>query len=166
MRFVLVNPPAMWCSRPRAMFFRLKPSGPRTYLQIVENRREGGAHRQHVIATLGRADELAASGALAALLASGARLCDQAMLLSALDADGLHLSARRLGGPLLFERLWEETGCRAVIEDLLAGRRFEFAVERAAFATVLHRLFVAGSDRACERWIEDYVIPGTDGLAL
>src|SRR5690348_1131106 len=148
------------------MFFRLKPSGPRTYLQIVENRREGGAHRQHVIATLGRADELAASGALAALLASGARLCDQAMLLSALDADGLHLSARRLGGPLLFERLWEETGCRAVIEDLLAGRRFEFAVERAAFATVLHRLFVAGSDRACERWIEDYVIPGTDGLAL
>ena len=30
------------------MFFRLKPSGPRTYLQIVENRREDGAHRQHV----------------------------------------------------------------------------------------------------------------------
>jgi transposase len=148
------------------MFFRLKPSGPRTYLQIVENRREDGAHRQHVIATLGRADELAASGALAALLASGARLCDQAMLLSALDADGLHLSARRIGGPLLFERLWEETGCRAVIEDLLAGRGFAFAVERAVFATVLHRLFVSGSDRACERWIEDYVIPGTDGLAL
>ena len=79
------------------MFFRLKPSGPRTYLQIVENRREDGAHRQHVIATLGRADERAASGALAALLASGARLCEQVMLLSALDADGLHLSARRLG---------------------------------------------------------------------
>ena len=150
------------------MFFRLKPSGPRTYLQIVENRREGGAHRQHVIATLGRADELAASGALAALLASGARLCDQVMLLSALerDADGLRLSARRLGGPLLFERLWEETGCRAVIEDLLAGRRFEFAVERAVFATVLHRLFVSGSDRACDKWIEDYAIAGTDGLAL
>jgi hypothetical protein len=34
---------------PGAMFFRLKPSGPRTYLQIVENRREDGAHRQHVI---------------------------------------------------------------------------------------------------------------------
>jgi hypothetical protein len=66
------------------MFFRLKPSGPRTYLQIVENRREDGVHRQHVIATLGRADELAASGALASLLASGARLCDQVMLLSAL----------------------------------------------------------------------------------
>ena len=150
------------------MFFRLKPSGPRTYLQIVENRREDGAHRQHVLATLGRADELAASGALAALLASGARLCDQVMLLSALerDADGPRLSARRIGGPLLFERLWEETGCRAVIEDLLAGRRFEFAVERAIFVTVLHRLFVSGSDRACDKWMEDYTIPGTDGLAL
>ena len=90
------------------------------------------------------------------------------MLLSALerDADGPRLSARRIGGPLLFERLWEETGCRAVIEDLLAGRRFEFAVERAIFVTVLHRLFVSGSDRACDKWMEDYTIPGTDGLAL
>src|SRR3712207_2797775 len=78
------------------MVFRLKPSGPRTYLQIVENRREDGAHRQHVIATLGRADELAASGALASLLASGARLCDQVMLLSALerDAEGPRLCPR------------------------------------------------------------------------
>jgi transposase len=150
------------------MFFRLKPSGPRTYLQVVENRREDGAHRQHVLATLGRADELAASGALAALLASGARLCDQVMLLSTLkrEGNGLRLSARRIGGPLLFERLWEETGCRAVIEELLAGRRFEFAVERAIFATVLHRLFVSGSDRACDKWMEDYALPGTDGLAL
>jgi len=150
------------------MFFRLKPSGPRTYLQLVENRREDGLHRQHVIATLGRADDLAASGTLAALLASGARLCDQVMLLSALggDADGPRLSTRRIGGPLLFGRLWEETGCRAVIEGLLTGRGFEFAVERAVFATVLHRLCVSGSDRACDKWLEDYAIPGIDGLAL
>jgi hypothetical protein len=167
------------------MFFRLKPSGPRTYLQIVENRRDGGAHRQHVIATLGRADELAASGALASLLASGAlasllasgalasllasgaRLCDQVMLLSALerDAEGLRLSTRCIGGPLLFERLWAETSCGAVIKELLAGRGFEFDVERAIFATVLHRLFVSGSDRACDKWIEDYAVPGVDGLA-
>ena len=150
------------------MFFRLKPSGPRTYLQIVENRRADGAHRQHVIATLGRADELAASGALASLLASGARFCDQVMLLSALerDAEGLRLSTRCIGGPLLFERLWAETSCGAVIKELLAGRGFEFDVERAIFATVLHRLFVSGSDRACDKWIEDYAVPGVDGLAL
>ena len=46
------------------------------------------------------------------------------------------------------------------------GRGFEFDVERAVFATVLHRLFVSGSDRACDKWMEDYAIPGSDGLAL
>ena len=112
------------------MFFRIKTSGPRAYLQIVENHREDGAHRQHVIATLGRVDELEAAGGLATLLASGARLCQQVMLLSAFanDADGPRLSTCRIGAPLLFGRLWDETGCRAVIEDLLAGRGFEFAV--------------------------------------
>src|SRR5919202_411131 len=150
------------------MFFRLKPSGPRTYLQIVENRGEEGGPRQHVIATLGRADDLAASGALASLLASGARLCDQVLLLSALelDVEGLPLPPRRMGAPRLFEGLWEQTGCRAVLEDLLAGRGFEFEVERAIFATVLHRLFVSGSDRACDKWVEDYAIPGVEGVAL
>ena len=54
------------------MFFRLKKSGERAYVQIVENKRIDGAVRQSVIATLGRADELDASGALASLLASGA----------------------------------------------------------------------------------------------
>ena len=150
------------------MFFRIKPSGPRRYLQLVENRRQDGVHRQHVIATLGRADELAASGDLAALLASGARLCEQVMLLNAFagDEDAPRLAMRRIGGPLLFGRLWEQTGCQAVIQALLAGRGFEFDVERAIFVTVLHRLFVSGSDRACETWMADYQIPGTDGLAL
>jgi hypothetical protein len=32
------------------MFFRIKTSGPRSYLQIVENRWEGGRTRQRVIA--------------------------------------------------------------------------------------------------------------------
>ena len=40
------------------MFFRLKASGPRSYLQIVESRRDGARVQQHVIATIGRADEL------------------------------------------------------------------------------------------------------------
>jgi hypothetical protein len=151
-----------------AVFFRVKQSGPRGYLQIVENRREGGTVRQNVIATLGRADELAARGALAALLASGARHCEQVLLLSTLqaDLDGPNVLAKRVGAPLLFGRLWEETGCQAVIEDLLASRGFEFAVERAVFATVLHRLVVSGSDRACEKWLADYAVSDVDGLAL
>ncbi|MDQ2805268.1 MAG: IS1634 family transposase [Pseudomonadota bacterium] len=74
--------------------------------------------------------------------------------------------AKRIGSPQLFGRLWEQTGCNAVIEALLADRAFEFPVERAVFATVLHRIMVAGADRACEKWMDDYDIPGSDGLAM
>jgi hypothetical protein len=42
------------------MFFRIKPSGDRRYLQIVENSRDGARTRQSVLATLGRVDELEA----------------------------------------------------------------------------------------------------------
>jgi Transposase DDE domain len=150
------------------VFFRIKQSGPRSYLQIVENQRDGTAVRQNVIATVGRTDDLAASGALASLLASGARFCDHVMLLSTLqaDLDGPRMLATHIGPPLLFGRLWEETGCKAVVEALLADRGFEFSVERAVFATVLHRIMISGADRACEKWMEDYDIPGVDGLAL
>ena len=76
------------------------------------------------------------------------------------------LATRRIGPPLAFERLWRETGCRAVIEDLAAERSFGFALERACFLTVLHRLMVSGSDRAADAWREDYRIEGTEELAL
>ena len=150
------------------MFFRQKKSANRVYLQIVENERVDGRVRQRVIATVGRMDELATSGALDRLLASGARFSDHALLVSALaaDAGGPRPHCRRIGGPLVFDRLWEETGCRAVLEDLLGERGFEFPVERAVFATALHRMFVSGSDRACEKWIADQAIIGAEDLQL
>jgi hypothetical protein len=151
------------------MFFRLKKSGERAYVQIVENKRVDGAVRQSVIATLGRADELDASGALASLLASGAKLTDQVLLINALDedADGaLSASAKRIGGPLLFGKIWERLGIADVLADLLRDRAFEFAVERAVFVATLHRIFVSGSDRDCSSWMEDYDIAGSDGLDL
>jgi transposase len=150
-----------------AMFFRIKKSGARGYVQVVENERVNGTVRQSVIATLGRSDELAASGALASLLASGARFCDQVLLIAARDKDdAFALSAKRIGGPLLFGRLWEELGIQEVLSDLLQERSFEFPVERAIFTATLHRLFVSGSDRDCVSWMEDYDIPGSEGLAL
>ena len=151
------------------MFFRLKTSGQRGYVQIVENKRDGAAVRQRVIANLGRADELAGSGALASLIASGAKLTDQVLLINALDADAegaLSATAKRIGGPMLFGRIWERLGIGAVLDDLLKDRAFEFPVERAVFVAALHRLFVSGSDRDCSAWIQDYDIPGAEGLDL
>jgi len=151
------------------MFFRLKKSGERAYVQIVENKRIEGAVRQSVVATLGRADELEATGALASLLASGAKLTDQVMLITALDQDeggALAASAKRLGGPLLFGRIWARLGIPEVLADLLADRGFEFSVESAVFVATLHRLFVSGSDRDCAAWMQDYDIAGAAGLDL
>src|SRR5947209_9913935 len=149
------------------MYFRKKTSAGRTYLQIVESRREGDQVRQQVIATLGRYDELQAIGQLERLLRSGARFAAKAMMLYALEDDtAAKIAARRIGPALVFERLWEETGCRAVIEELSGARKHGFALERAVFFTVLHRLFIGGSDRAADRWREDYAIAGVDGLDL
>lgn len=151
------------------MFFRIKQSGARAYVQVVENKRVDGSVRQSVIANLGRADELIASGALASLLASGAKLTDQVLLINALDhdADGsLSVTAKRIGGPLLFGRIWERLCIADVFTDLLKHRAFEFAVERAVFVATLHRLFVSGSDRDCSSWMSDYDIPDAEGLDL
>jgi hypothetical protein len=149
------------------MYFRRKTSGGRAYLQIVESRREGDQVRQQVIATLGRYEDLKASGQLERLLRSGARFAEKAMVLGALDDDAaVRIATRRIGPALVFERLWEETGCRAVIEQLAGSRKHGFARERAVFLTVLHRLFGGGSDRAADRWREDYAIAGIEGLDL
>jgi hypothetical protein len=149
------------------MFFRVKPSGPRRYLQIVENHWHDGRSCQRVLATLGRLDHLQQDGRLEALLASGARLAEQALLLTDLhNGDLPTLTSQRLGPVLIFERLWHETGCHAVLQELLADRRFAFPVERAVFLTVLHRLLQPGSDRAADKWKADYALDGVADLQL
>jgi hypothetical protein len=149
------------------MFVREKHINGYTYLYLVESVREGGRAKQRIIKNLGRKEAVLASGELERLASSVTRYAERAVVLSQLAAGNPdQLACQRIGAPLLFGRLWEETGCQAVIEALLAGRQFEFPVERAVFASVLHRLMVSGSDRACEKWMTDYAIPGTDGLAL
>jgi hypothetical protein len=149
------------------VFFRVKPSGPRRYLQIVENHWVAGRSRQRVIATLGRLDHLQQAGQLESLLASGARFAQQALLLSSLQGGQLDgVRRQRFGSVAIFERLWQQSGCRAVLQQLLAERHFEFAVERAVFLTVLHRLLVSGSDRAADKWKADYALEGAADLQL
>lgn len=149
------------------MFFREKKSGPRSYLQIVENRREGKKTHQHVIATLGRMDQLKESGALESLLRSASRFSDALMVISAHKrGETPEAASRRVGPAMIFERLWRESGCREVIEKLLKGRHFEFSVERAIFLTVQHRLCDPGSDRQADRWREGYQIQGVSHLEL
>jgi hypothetical protein len=149
------------------MFFRTKPSGSRRYLQIVENHWRDGRSCQRVVATLGRLDRLQADGRLEALLASGARFAEQALVINALhQGEAPVVSTQRIGSVLIFERLWQESGCAEILRRLLADRRFEFAVERAVFLTVLHRLLESGSDRAADKWKSNYALEGGEEVHL
>jgi transposase len=149
------------------MFFRVKSAGSYQYLQIVHSVREGEKVRQQVFGTLGRLDELKASGRLEALIRSGLRHCEKLAVIDAHAAGETQaVTVQRIGPDLVFGRLWKECGIQEVIESLLGARRYDFDVERAIYLTVLHRLFASGSDRAAERWREDYLIPGTETLEL
>lgn len=149
------------------MYFKTTQAGSYRYLQIAESFREGGKVRQRVLVTLGRLDVLQESGQLERLLASGARHSERLAVLSAHEAGRTEpVAVRSIGPDLVFGRLWRESGLPAILGDLLEGRRYGFDVERAVHLTVLHRLFAPGSDRAAERWREDYRIPGAEALEL
>jgi hypothetical protein len=150
------------------MFFRQKRSGKHAYLQIVENRWENGRSKQRVVATVGRLDQLQRSGQLDGLLQSGGKFAEAVMVLSAhRRGDVPALRHSRFGPALIFGRLWEELQIPQVIQRLLAGRRFGIPLERILFLTVLHRLFVSGSDRSCVlNWKERYAIPGIGAVGL
>jgi len=147
------------------MFARVKKTGQYSYLQIVQNRREGTKTIQRVIATLGRVDQIQAKGEIENLVRSLSRFSERVLLIVSGQSD-IHAQARKIGPALIFERIWKELEIGKILCRLLKGRKYGFNVERAIFLTVLHRLFVSGSDRFCDRWHQDYVIDGVDDLEL
>jgi len=141
--------------------------GKYTYLQLVENRREGGKVRQRVLCTLGRVDVLAEKGGVDAVILSLAKFAEKVRLQEAYrEGEILGVGERVVGPALIFGRLWEELGVRGVLEEALSGRKFTFPVERVVFASVLHRLFEGGSDRQCERFLRDVWVPGLGEFGL
>lgn len=149
------------------MYFRVKRTGPYAYLQIVRSQREGRRVQQQVLTTLGRLDVLQATGQLDRLMRTGLRYCEKIRVIDAHAAgETTPVSIYSIGPNLVFDRLWEDLGLPGILKELLQGRRFEFDVERAVYLTVLHRLFASGSDRAAERWREEYRIPSTSDLDL
>jgi len=147
------------------LFARVKKSGKYQYLQIVENRKEKGKVKQRVIATIGRMDQLQAKDRVETLIRSLSRFSERALLILSGKSD-ISADALKIGPPIIFERLWKETGIQKAIKRLLKDRQFEFNVERAIFLTVLHRLMISGSDRFCERWRRDYLIDDVEELEL
>src|SRR5260370_898167 len=87
------------------MFFRVKSAGSYQYLQIVHSVRQGEKVRQQVFGTLGRLDELKASGWLEALIRSGVRHCEKFALIDAhAPGEPQAVTVQRIGADLVFER--------------------------------------------------------------
>ncbi|MEA3223748.1 MAG: IS1634 family transposase [Thermodesulfobacteriota bacterium] len=143
----------------------MKKSGKYQYLQIVENHREGKKTIQRVIGTIGRMDRLKEKGEVDKLIHSLSKYSEKVMLVLSGRSD-VTARSKKIGPSLIFDRLWKELSIKKVIRKLLAGRKFGFNVERAIYLTVLHRLFVSGSDRSCDRWRRDYRIDGVANLSL
>jgi hypothetical protein len=149
------------------MFIRSRKRGDHLYLQIVENHRENGKVIQHTIANLGRLDALKCSGSIDSLLRSGARFSERLAVIDAYEkGDATAGIPRKIGPVLLLEKLWKESGIQSTIRTFLAGRKFDFPVERVLFTAVLQRLFHPGSDRLGERWMQSYAIDGIKDIHL
>jgi len=106
-------------------------------------------------------------GHIDALLSSCGRFAQNVAVMDAHKRGALPpVHTIKIGPPLVFERLWRERKIKDVLGELLKGRKYEFPVERAIFMTVLHRLFVSGSDRSAEVWCRGYKIDGIADLEL
>ena len=122
------------------MFVRIKPSGPRKYVQIVENFRENGKVKQRVIANLGRLDILQQSGQLDQITAGLAKLSETCAVITANRAGETQVTWDKEWGPaLIFGGLWKQLGFPELIAKLSAARKIEYDVERTIFLSILHR---------------------------
>jgi len=149
------------------MFVRVKPSGKYRYLQIAENYREGKKVKQKILCTLGRVDDLTESGKLDALAESLLRFSSRLKVIDLHKEGKLKIhSDVSIGPALVFQRLWQQLGIGEVVKKVLVDRRFTFDVERAIFLTVVHRLMDPGSDRAAEKWKQDFQINGAEEIEL
>ena len=139
------------------MYVRVKTTEGREYLQIVESQREGKRIKQKLVASLGRLDKLRENGNIDRILISLQKFSENLSVLGEHKKGNLPpVSTRKIGPPLLFGKIWKKIGLPEIMKFILDGRKFEFPLEKAVFLTVVHRLMVSGSDRAADRWKEEY----------
>jgi hypothetical protein len=153
------------------MFFRAKNSEskdhPLDYLQIVESYRDGSSVRQREIATLGRLDQLKASGQIEELMQCLARFSETLKVVSEAREPKIPKCKATVWGPaLVSNRLWEQQKIPVVISVLAEDHKFHFKIEHAYFALSLQHLCEPGSDLRGSHWVRTVECPGSDQLEL
>jgi hypothetical protein len=136
------------------MYARIKQSGPRQYLQLVEGRREDGKVRQRVIATLGRLDQLQ-DGTLDALIAGLQRAAGH----EAPSGQPQFHAALAHGHVYLLHELWRSLGLDGALKRALRSSRRSFDAAMLVRAMVFNRLCEPTSKLGVLRWLETVAMP-------
>lgn len=140
------------------MYARIKTSGSRSYLQLVEGYRNAeGKARQRVIATLGRVDQLR-GGQLDALISGLQRIADDDELCTQPE-DPQFLVALGYRHVYLLHELWTSLGLDVAIRRALRSSRRQFDATTLVRAMVFNRLCEPASKLGVLRWLETVSLP-------
>lgn len=140
------------------MYARIKTSGSRSYLQLVEGHRNAdGKARQRVVATLGRVDQLR-DGKLDALIAGLQRIVGNGEQ-RAHTEDPQFVTALGYGHVYLLHELWNLLGLDSAIRRALRSSRRQFDATALVRAMVFNRLCEPTSKLGVLRWLETVSLP-------
>jgi hypothetical protein len=138
---------------------KLGGGGHLTHLQLAESvwdpvKRQS---RIRIVYNCGRADDPAVADRLRRLARGILRRCSPEEIVAA-NPDWRVCNAWPYGDLYVLEALWRRIGIDAVIAEVLAGRKFDFDVERALFAMVANRALAPASKLYCyEQWLREEV---------
>ena len=140
-----------------------------THLQLAENVWDPERQRAQVriVYNCGRADDPANTERLRRLAKSILRRCAPEEILAE-HPEWQLIEAWPHGDLYVLEALWQRLGIPQVLREVLAGRKFDFEVERALFAMVANRALAPASKLYCyEQWLREEVhLEGATGLSL
>lgn len=133
-------------------FPRKKDGSVRQYLQLVETYREGTKVKQRILLSLGRVEQLRASGELDRMADALARLSQRQKIVDL--AKEISATANKVFGPVaIFRHFWKKLGMPKAIADAVRDETF-FGYDACAaiFRMVLGRLLYPKSKLMTHRW--------------
>jgi hypothetical protein len=140
-----------------------------THLQLAESLWDAEKRRAQVriLYNCGRADDAATTERLRRLARSILRRCAPEEIVAG-NPEWKLVDAWDHGDLYVLEQLWRRLGIPEVLAEVLAGRRFDFDVERALFAMVANRALAPASKLYCyEQWLgEEVRLEGAQRLSL
>lgn len=135
-------------------FPRKKDGSVRQYLQLVETYREGIKVKQRILLSLGRVDELRASGELDRMADALVRLTERQKIVDL--AKELSATSNKMFGPVaVFRHLWKKFSMPKAIADAIRNETFfGYDAHAAIFRMVLGRLLYPKSKLMTHCWAE------------